>query len=192
MAQVIFFVPFLSITTDGQDATTDVYGIGKVMFIGIIGVVSWEIALISRFWTWIFILVWALSYAVTFPFLWALGALFQGLKVYDSSQVRPSAFTSSRCQCNCSALAYICKTSKQSALNAPLSLLCTLNYAAIGGTIHHHSWLGCLARSTCPCSRDACMQCALLCFGLTPAGSVCRSVWRSRRSRSPTSGWSSS
>lgn len=110
LVQVIFFVPFLSITTDGPDATTDVYGIGKVMFIGIIGVVSWEIALISRFWTWIFILVWALSYAVTFPFLWALGALFQGLKVYDSSQVRPSALTRSRCQRNRSALAYKGKT----------------------------------------------------------------------------------
>ena len=97
--QVIFFVPFLSITTDGTDATTDVYGIGKVMFIGIIGVVSWEIALISRFWTWIFILVWALSYAVTIPFLWALGALFQGLKVYDSSQVRSSASPSSALLC---------------------------------------------------------------------------------------------
>jgi len=85
--QVIFFVPFLSIVVDAQDATSDVYGIGKVMFIGIIGVVSWEIALISRFWTWIFIVVWALSYAVTFPFLWGLAALFQALHVYDSSQV---------------------------------------------------------------------------------------------------------
>ena len=104
-------MPFLSITTDGPDATTDVYGIGKVMFIGIIGVVSWEIALISRYWTWIFMLVWALSYAVTFPFLWALGALFQALQVYDSTQVRASESTSCRCQCNCSALALICKTS---------------------------------------------------------------------------------
>ena len=86
--QVIFFVPFLSIVTDGHEATSDVYGIGKVMFIGIIGVVSWEIALISRFWTWIFMLVWALSYAITIPFLLALGALFQTLHVYDSSQVR--------------------------------------------------------------------------------------------------------
>ncbi len=84
--QVIFFVPYLSIVTDGHDATSDVYGIGKVMFIGIIGVVSWEIALISRFWTWIFMLVWALSYAVTFPFLLGLAALFQALKVHDSSQ----------------------------------------------------------------------------------------------------------
>lgn len=86
--QVIFFVPFLSIVTDGPNATSDVYGIGKVMFIGIIGVVSWEIALISRFWTWIFMLVWALSYAITIPFLLALGALFQALHVYDSSQAR--------------------------------------------------------------------------------------------------------
>lgn len=84
---MIFFVPFLSIVTDARNATSDVWGLGKVMFIGIIGVVSWEIALISRFWTWIFIVVWALSYAVTFPFLIALAALFQALKVYDSSQV---------------------------------------------------------------------------------------------------------
>ena len=86
---MIFFVPFLGIVTDAQDATSDVWGLGKVMFIGIIGVVSWEIALISRFWTWIFIVVWALSYAITFPFLIALAALFQALKVYDSSQVCP-------------------------------------------------------------------------------------------------------
>lgn len=84
-------MPFLSIVTDGPDATSDVYGIGKVMFIGIIGVVSWEIALISRFWTWIFVVVWGLSYAVTFPFLWALGALFQALHVHDSSQVGRSS-----------------------------------------------------------------------------------------------------
>ena len=118
--QVIFFVPFLSIVTDGQNATSDVYGIGKVMFIGIIGVVSWEIALISRFWTWIFMLVWALSYAITIPFLLALGALFQGLHVYDSSQARGLARQSAplnsltRCSQLVQVLANCCCTGKPS------------------------------------------------------------------------------
>jgi hypothetical protein len=88
--QVIFFIPYLSLTTNGTKAIDSVWGIGKLMFIAIIGVVSWEISLIARYWTWLFTLVWALSYAVTFPFLLALAALLQRFGYYDSSQVQRS------------------------------------------------------------------------------------------------------
>ncbi len=88
--QVLFFIPYLSLTTNAEKPIDSVYGMGKLMFIGIIGVVSWEIALISRYWTWLFVLVWFLSYFVTFPFLLALGALFERIGYYDTSQVSVS------------------------------------------------------------------------------------------------------
>lgn len=87
-AQVLFFIPYLSLTTNGPKPIDSVYVMGKLMFISIIGVVSWEIGLISRFWTWLFVVVWLLSYFVTFPFLLALGALFERIGYYDSSHVR--------------------------------------------------------------------------------------------------------
>lgn len=86
--QVLFFVPYLSLTTNAEKPIDSVYAMGKLMFIGIIGVVSWEIAVISRYWTWLFVLVWFLSYFITFPFLLALGALFERIGYYDTSHVR--------------------------------------------------------------------------------------------------------
>lgn len=87
MFQVIFFIPYLSIVTNGVKPIDSVWAVGKLMFIGIIGVVSWEISLISRYWTWLFTVVWFLSYAITFPFLIGLAALLEAIHYYDSSQV---------------------------------------------------------------------------------------------------------
>lgn len=41
----------------------------SVQFIAVIGTVTVEIAIVSRYWTRIFTVAWALSYAFTFPFL---------------------------------------------------------------------------------------------------------------------------
>ena len=41
----------------------------RLQFIAIIGTVSVEIALVSRFWTRIFAAAWSLSYVLTFPWL---------------------------------------------------------------------------------------------------------------------------
>ena len=43
LAQVVFFVPYLSLATDGPSATDDLYSFGKVIFLGIIGAVSLEV-----------------------------------------------------------------------------------------------------------------------------------------------------
>lgn len=87
-AQIIFFIPYLAIATNGAEPIDDVYAVGKTMFIGIIGVVSLEIALIARYWTWLFLAAWSLSYAVTFPFLIGLGALFERIGRSDYTLVR--------------------------------------------------------------------------------------------------------
>jgi len=43
LAQVVFFVPYLSLATDGPRSTDDLYSFGKVIFLGIIGAVSLEV-----------------------------------------------------------------------------------------------------------------------------------------------------
>jgi hypothetical protein len=58
------------------------------MFIAMIGTVSLEIALVSRFWTFPFFLAWSLSFALAFPFLILLPLLLQAFGTHDSSQVR--------------------------------------------------------------------------------------------------------
>ena len=66
---------------------TDCLGVpvGKTMFIALIGVVTLEVALVSRFWTRLFALVWSLSYILTFPWLVIIPLLYQ---VTTSSPVR--------------------------------------------------------------------------------------------------------
>jgi hypothetical protein len=93
-AQIIFFIPYLAISTNATEPIDDVYAVGKTMFIAIIGVVSLEIALIARFWTWLFLAAWALSYAVTFPFLVMLGAFFERIGRSDYTLVRRLALLS--------------------------------------------------------------------------------------------------
>ena len=41
---------------------------GKTMFIALLGTVSLEVALVSRFWTWLFAFFLALSYFLVYPF----------------------------------------------------------------------------------------------------------------------------
>ena len=48
----------------GRDSTDDLFSMGKTMFVALIGVVQWEIALVSRYWTKVYFAVWFLSYAL--------------------------------------------------------------------------------------------------------------------------------
>lgn len=41
--QVVFFVPYLSMTSDGARSTDDLFSFGKIIFLGIIGAVSLEV-----------------------------------------------------------------------------------------------------------------------------------------------------
>ena len=42
-AQVVFFVPYLSLASNGPHGTDDLYSFGKVVFLGAIGAVSLEV-----------------------------------------------------------------------------------------------------------------------------------------------------
>jgi len=84
---VTFFVPYLSMRTRGADpALDDVWAMGKTMFIGIIGVVSLEIALVARFWTWPFAAATLGSYFGTWPWLALLPLLYRAAGKWDVAQ----------------------------------------------------------------------------------------------------------
>ena len=87
--QIIFFIPYLAVATNGSEPVDDVYAVGKTMFIGIIGAVSLEISLIARYWTWLFFAAWAGSYLFIYPFLIILGLFFEKIGRYDYTQARP-------------------------------------------------------------------------------------------------------
>ncbi|KAK9839881.1 hypothetical protein WJX81_008363 [Elliptochloris bilobata] len=86
-ASAVFFIPYLSLSNVRQRPLDDVNALGKTMFISMIGVVSLEVALISRFWTGWFIAAWALSWALCFPWLILLGTIYSAIRANDSTMI---------------------------------------------------------------------------------------------------------
>ncbi|KAK9810005.1 hypothetical protein WJX72_003251 [[Myrmecia] bisecta] len=85
-AAICFFVPYYSIRAAGQNSMADVYSVGKTVFIALLGAVSLEVGLISRFWTYAFGIVLALSYALVYPFELIFPLLQKAFNVYDPGQ----------------------------------------------------------------------------------------------------------
>jgi hypothetical protein len=53
----------------GGSKITDVYYIGKVAFVALLGVVTLEVTLIARYWTWLFGILTFLSFFLVYPSL---------------------------------------------------------------------------------------------------------------------------
>ncbi len=87
-AQAVFFIPYLSLSNHEVRPLDDVNALGKTMFIAMIGVVSLEVMLVSRFWTGWFVAAWSLSWALCFPWLILLGVIYSAIRAYDSTMVR--------------------------------------------------------------------------------------------------------
>ena len=84
---VIFFIPYLSMrASGGSPALDDVWTLGKTLFIGVIGVVTLEAALVCRFWTWPFGLVLWGSYLATWPWLPILPLFYRAVGRVDIAQ----------------------------------------------------------------------------------------------------------
>jgi len=67
---IIFFIPYYGIVlSGGAQNITDVYSIGKVAFVALLGSVTLEVALIARYWTWLFGILTFLSYFLVYPYL---------------------------------------------------------------------------------------------------------------------------
>lgn len=66
---VCFFIPYYSLSTSGQHNVTDVYSLGKIAFVALLGTVTLEVALVARYWTWLFGILTVLSYVLVYPYL---------------------------------------------------------------------------------------------------------------------------
>lgn len=96
-ACVCFFVPLYGLGSLGgggrhsrgarADASAvDVYSLGKAVFVALLGCVTLEVALVSRFWTPLFVFVLLGSYALVFPFQIGYAALLQAKGTADAAQ----------------------------------------------------------------------------------------------------------
>ena len=66
---VCFFIPYYSLATSGKHNITDVYSLGRIAFVALLGAVTLEVALVARYWTWLFGVLTVLSYLLVYPFM---------------------------------------------------------------------------------------------------------------------------
>jgi magnesium-transporting ATPase (P-type) len=88
---VVFFVPYYAIATSGENNITDVYSIGRVSFVALLGAVTLEVALIARYWTWAFGVVTALSYLAVYPYMLAFPWIELAIGYYDPANMGVSS-----------------------------------------------------------------------------------------------------
>ena len=67
-AAICFFIPFYATRSNARSSATDVFSVGKTVFIALLGSVTLEVALVSRYWTWLFVAFLLLSYFLVYPF----------------------------------------------------------------------------------------------------------------------------
>mmetsp|Transcript_7573 Transcript_7573/g.22355 ORF Transcript_7573/g.22355 Transcript_7573/m.22355 type:complete len:1298 (+) Transcript_7573:304-4197(+) len=79
----VFFIIYYSSVASDRDSTNDLYSVGKVMFVALIGIVSAELGMLARFWTWEFSLCALVSYCLIYAYLFALPALQEAFDSKD-------------------------------------------------------------------------------------------------------------
>lgn len=85
-AAIAFFIPYYTIVAAGQNSITDVYSVGKTVFIALLGAVTLEICVIARYWTLPFLIFVLLSYFLVYPFEIVFPAIEKGISYYDPGQ----------------------------------------------------------------------------------------------------------
>jgi Phospholipid-translocating P-type ATPase C-terminal len=85
-AAVCFFVPFLAASPTGHTSATDIFAVGKTINICMLGIVTMEIMIVARYWTWWFAAVAVLSYALVYPFVLVFPLFQQAIDSWDMGQ----------------------------------------------------------------------------------------------------------
>ena len=67
-------------------SSVDVYSLGKAVFVALLGCVTLEVGLVSRFWTPLFVFVLVGSYALVFPFQIGYAAFLRAKGTSDAAQ----------------------------------------------------------------------------------------------------------
>ena len=85
-AAIAFFIPYYTIVASGQNSITDVYSVGKTVFVALLGAVTLEICVIARYWTLPFLIFVLLSYWLVYPFEILFPAIEKSIPYYDPGQ----------------------------------------------------------------------------------------------------------
>jgi len=80
---VCFFIPYFSVSFRGAYALDSIAAAGKIMYISLLGSVTFEICLIARSWSWIFFLFVFFSYTMVFALFLILPALEMAFNIPD-------------------------------------------------------------------------------------------------------------
>ena len=79
-------MPFLAASPTGANSAVDIFAVGKTINICMLGLVTMEIMIVARYWTWWFGAVCVLSYALVFPFVLLFPLFQQVLDTWDMAQ----------------------------------------------------------------------------------------------------------
>ncbi|GAB4813242.1 hypothetical protein N2152v2_000288 [Parachlorella kessleri] len=82
-----FFFAYYSIAPSDNRSITDVYSLGKIAFVGLLGTVTLEVCLTARYWTWLFGVFVFLSYFLVYPFITIFPLVELGIGYYDPANV---------------------------------------------------------------------------------------------------------
>lgn len=64
---------------------TDIFSVGKTVFICMLGAVTIEVMLVARYWTWIFAIISALSYLLVYPFVLIFPIIEEAIGYWDAA-----------------------------------------------------------------------------------------------------------
>lgn len=80
---ICFFVPFLAASPTGSRSAIDIFSMGKTIHICMLGVVTMELMIVTRYWTLWFAFICVFSYTLVYPFVLVFPKLQQALGTWD-------------------------------------------------------------------------------------------------------------
>lgn len=84
---ICFFIPYYSVANGDRNSITDLWSVGKTIWVAVIGVVTLEILLVSRYQTKLFLAVTLISYGLVYPYVIILPLIFNAFNTRDPAQV---------------------------------------------------------------------------------------------------------
>ena len=68
-------MPYLSASSADHRSAHGLFAVGKTIYVGLVGSVTLEVMLISRYMTALFLVVVAVSYLLVYPYFWLYPAI---------------------------------------------------------------------------------------------------------------------
>jgi hypothetical protein len=93
---VTFAIPYLAINPTDANSVAGLYCLGKTCFLAMLGTVTLEIMLLTRYWTWPMTIIAALSYLLAYVFVFIYPMVMEFMDWPDPAQMGVSPAIMSR------------------------------------------------------------------------------------------------